>query len=1337
MVLSVAEQSRETQHVGGLDGTAPGLGFVHLHLHTEYSLLDGGIKIDRLVERVRELGMSAVAVTDHGNLHGAIEFYTKAKAAGIKPILGIEAYVATGDRLERASTGLADGGFHLVLLAEDDAGWRNLLKLSSDAFQNGFYYRPRMDRSTLARWSEGLIAINGHLGSSLAHHLTQYVQTKNDAHYQAALDEARWHAGNFSPNGCGEPRFYVELQRTGVPEQERINPQLVRLAEELGLPLVADNDAHFLRAEDYDAHDSLCCISMGRTKDDPSRLQYSRELYVKTPRQMAELFEDLPQAIENTGRIADRCNLELSFSASHAPMVRVVELEPLPEYDARDPSAWFQSFCSQFELLPYDAERDRQLTPPQLKDACDRAMRHLCEAGLRWRYGPNGLTPEIRARLEWELKVLADKLISAYFLIVWDVVNWAKQRGIPASARGSGVGTMVGYVLGLSNACPQRYGLLFERFTDPDRAENPDIDIDICQDGRGEVIDYVRRKYGHVAQIITFGRLKAKAAMKDVARVMGMSPGEGQRLANLVPSELHITLDAALEKEPDFKHAYASDDRVRKVVDTARALEDHARHAGVHAAGVVIATEPLDNIVPLCRTSGSDDVVTQWDGPTCERVGLLKMDFLGLRTLSIIERTRKLIEEGLPEEAIRRAVGQEPLPPSGEGGEPSTGPEPFPPGRTAHPHPSPLPQGKGSEFPPLSGSPSQPRPHPLDLDRLAYDDQKVLELFRRGDTAGIFQFESGGMRKLLLEMKPDRIEDLIAANALFRPGPMDLIPEYCLRKHGRQPVPQVHPIVDDFTAETYGIMVYQEQVMQIVHGLGDIPLREAYRLIKAISKKNRTIIDAERCKFIESAQRKGLSRGQAEGLFDLILKFAGYGFNKSHATGYAIVAYQTAYLKTYFPNQYMAALLTYESQARKLDDWTPYLEDCKHTIFPDHTPQRPHVGVEVRPPDINLSQADFSVVFRADEPPEAGRGHVRFGLGAIKGVGQSAIREIIAERSRNGPFPSIYDFSERLGLRSVNKATIEALVNCGAFDSVHGAKLRSAVFSAINEAIASGQSVEADRRSGQMSFFGAPDDGADARERSLPKVEPWDEMTRLRREKESLGIHVSGHPLDRYGSVLREICTTDARTAATLPHDAPVVLGGLLTRVRTTIVRHGQSAGQKMAMITLQDKVASVEGVVFAGVFARYAARLVPEAVVLLVGRMDRKRGEPQVIVDSVLDIEDAAKRFGRRLELDLVDDPDSGPVTSRLRTLSDALREHESAESAEGAGVPVLLHVYTDGKRITLRPGGLRVVPEAGRLRRIEAMLGASRVRLITATVPNPGRPKGLRRRPPPPVPV
>jgi len=1325
--------------------SAPHPRFVHLHLHSEYSLLDGGNRIGRLVDRVKELGMDAVAVTDHGNLFGAVEFYTRAKAAGVKPILGIEAYVAPGDRTEKVQTGVQDGGFHLVLLAENNTGWRNLLKLSSDSFVNGFYYKPRMDKSTLQQHRDGLIAINGHLGSSIAHHLVQYAQSGNEAHYQAAVEEARWHAETFGVNERGEPRFFIELQRHSVDEQTRINPHLVRLAGELGLPLVCDNDAHFLTADDYDYHDTLCCISMQKTKGDDNRLKYPRELYVKSPAEMAAEFKDLPEAIENTAGIADRCNVELDFEANHAPIVKIVyrgegqnppsptsgggrgaggkgqslpsptsgggrgaggKGQSLPSptsgggrgaggegelpVDAASARAlvenfscehavgsteWFKAFCEQFRLEPFDSESDGE-SADDLKAQCDGALRALAEAGAVWRYGKDGVTDEIRDRLERELQILADKLISAYFLIVWDFVNWARQHDIPSNARGSGVGTMVGYVLGLSNACPVKYGLLFERFTDPDRAEYPDIDIDICQDGRGRVINYVREKYGHVAQIITFGRLKARAAIKDVARVMGLTPGESQRLADKVPDELNITLDQALEKEPDLRQAIEQDERVASVFDHARALENHARHAGVHAAGVVVATEPLDNIVPLCKAPRNDDIVTQWDGPTCEKVGLLKMDFLGLRTLSTIERARKLIRESLPEEAIWRAVGKEQQTVDAE------------------------------------------NPHPLDLERLAYDDQRVLDLFRRGDMAGIFQFESGGMRDLLMSMKPDRLEDLIAANALYRPGPMDLIPNYNARKHREEAVPKVHEIVDQFTAETYGIMVYQEQVMQIVHGLGGIPLRAAYTLIKAISKKKESVINAERPKFIEGARDKGLNDRQANDLFDLILKFAGYGFNKSHSTGYAIIAYQTAYLKTYFPVQYMAAVLTYESQAKKIEKWVPYLEDCRNTRFPDHADGAPHVGVDVLPPDLNLSDADFSVVFEDDEPRDSVHGHIRFGLGAIKGAGNAAIRAIISEREANGPYTSLFDFAERVDLRSVNKATIEALIKCGAFDSLHGKECRAAMVESIDDAVRAGQTVAADRAAGQATFF---DSFADAQpaasetEVKLRSVLPWTEIEALQFEKDVLGFHVSGHPLDMHGSLLASFCSHRIRDVRDLRADEPVILGGMFAEVRQTVARSGRSAGQKMAWVTLQDKTGSIEGVAFSDTYSKNAHLIEKDRAVILLGRVDRRRAEPSIVIDRVLPVDAAPRTLTTCVEVDYTPNGDSEvAVGEALETLRQALFDSSAIGGENGArSAEVLVNLVSGGRRVTLKPAMLRVVADPPLLSRLEQIVGRERIRL------------------------
>jgi len=1258
--------------------------FVHLHLHTEYSLLDGANRIDRLVARVKELGMTAVAVTDHGNLFGAMSFHQQAKAAGIKPILGCEAYVAPGDRRDRTHTGVMDGGFHLVLLCENEAGWRNLLYLASEAYLTGFYYKPRMDKTLLERHADGLIAISGHLGSELAFHLVEFEKSKDPVHWDRAVEAAKWHASTFGVNEKGEARFFVELQRH-VPEQEAINPHLIRLARELRLPLVCDNDAHFLRAEDWDAHDSLCCISMGKTKAEPNRLKYPPDLYVKSPAEMRALFADVPEALDNTVAIAERCSVDLTFG-NHAPVVRVVSpAEPRAYAGEADLTAWFKAFCADYTIEPWSEGAGSR---EDLKAECDAALRALCRAGLVWRYGPGALDESddrfapIRARLDRELRILADKNISAYFLIVWDFVNWGRQRAVPAMARGSGVGTMVGYTLGLSNACPVRYGLLFERFTDPDRSEYPDIDIDLCQDRRGDVIQHVRQKYGHVAQIITFGTLKARAAVRDVGRVMGAPLPEVDRIAKLVPEALGMTLDAALEQEPELRRLYDADGDARRIIDTARTLEGQARHASVHAAGVIVATRPLHEIVPLYKQSGSEDVVTQWDGPTCEKVGLLKMDFLGLRTLSVVERAKDLIRSTLPEREIRRALGWE--------------------------------DDRAGD--------------PLDLDRIPHDDQRVYDIFRRADTVGVFQFESGGMRRLLLDMRPDRLEDLIAANALFRPGPMDLIPDYCKRKHGQAEIPRVHEIVDRHTAETYGVMVYQEQVMQICHELGDVALREAYSLIKAISKKKQKTIDAARPGFIDGAVNKGLDKRAAAELFDLILKFAGYGFNKSHSTAYAILAYQTAYLKTYFPNQYMAAFLTYESGALKVEEWIAYLEDCKHTRFTGGK-----VGVDVLPPDVNRSDSDFSVVFEGDEPRTAQHGHVRFGLRAIKGVGAKAIESIVAERDRAGAFRSIQEFCERIPPGAVNKATIEALVNCGAFDSVHGRDKRAAMVAAIEPAIAAGQTLARDRAAGQSALFGADDSPEAAPVAALPSVPAWDEAELLAREKATLGFYVSSHPLERWRGAIRCYSTTDTARFKDLPDQAPLVIGGIIKSIRTLTTR----SNERMAVVVIEDLVGTMEAVFFPSahedVKRRLGDRFAADSLLFFTGVCDRSRGQPQLIVDSAVPMEEGATRLAQRLTLFLDESCLNGSADETLRSVLGAVRSAE-ATPANGEGVPLEIHVRVAGRRYVLDASRPRVVPRRGVIEQLEAALGAENVALqaspprLTGKNSRPGRPWASR---------
>jgi DNA polymerase-3 subunit alpha len=1305
---------------------APALTFAHLHLHTEYSLLDGGNQIEKLVARVAELGMKSCAITDHGNIFGAVAFYEQCKAKGIKPILGVEAYVTPPGkpRQDRTYTGGGEGGFHTVLLAENNTGWKNLLVLASEAYLTGFYYKPRIDRELLEKHSEGLIAIVGHLGSEIGDHLLAFHRSGDTKYWDLAVESALWHAKVFNKKGA-LPRFYVEMQHH-IPEQNAINPLLIKLARQFDLPLVCDNDAHFLNEEDHDAHDTLICISTGKGKTDPNRMRYPTQLFVKSEAQMVEMFTPYDdefagagtEALENARQIAHRCNVELAIGANHAPAVRirVPSKKELPKHDDKafngDLTAWYKALCAKFEVEPFTKEPTASELA-EAKEQCNQALRLLAEAGFVWRYGPEKAGTEAdraekTARLERELKILADKNISAYFLIVWDFVNWGRQRGVPAIARGSGVGTMVGYVLGLSNACPVKYGLLFERFTDPDRSEYPDIDIDLCQDGRGDVIQHVRQKYGHVAQIITFGTLKARAAIRDVGRVLEMPIPEVDRVAKLIPETLNITIEEALKESPDLKKVYDTEEAVARLLDSAIKLEGHTRHAGVHAAGVIVATRPLNEIIPLYKPPGGEDseIVTQWDGPTCEKMGLLKMDFLGLRTLSVIERAKKLIRESLPDdEDIWKAVGKKP--------------------------------GEGS--------------HPLDLDRLVFDDQNVFEVFRRGETTGVFQFESGGMRRLLVEMKPDRLEDLIAANALFRPGPMDLIPDYNKRKHGTQDVPRVHAIVDRYTAETYGVMVYQEQVMQIVHGLGGIKLRDAYTLIKNISKKKHDKIEKERPKFVEGAQKQGLNKQAAEDLFELILKFAGYGFNKSHSTGYAIVAYQTAYLKTYFPAQYMAAFLTYESQAQKASEWIPYLEDCRRTrVIDPESGKVAKVGVEVKPPDINLSQADFAVVFEAGEAATSAGGHIRFGLRAIKGVGDKLIEAIICERDGERdpkpgdesagarPFTSLFDFCERVmshGTGILNKAALESLIKCGVFDSVHGRHNRAAMIASIEQAVGAAQKAAQDRASGQGSLFGlggglgggglgggGPAPAATADTGVLTRATPWSESETLAGEKDVLGFYVSSHPLETWKHWAATFANADTSSVKNMAQDTRAIIAGLVQSVRQLVVKSGRSAGQKMGIVTFEDTAGAMDCVLFTDAFARFGHLVDASSTtpVFLLGRVDRSRGDPQLIVERVVPI-DGVPVLPGRLQLFFDGERLNGTGRSSMERAAELVR----AKAATGpADFPIEIAVAAAGSVATLSVDTRsRVALDPDLVKQLVAILGDGCVRVVggvTAEVVN-----------------
>ena len=1151
--------------------------FVHLHVHTHYSLLDGACRIPDLVKRVKTLGMDSCAITDHGCMFGVIEFFNECKKEGIKPLLGMEAYMAPTDRRERQTVN-GESAFHLLLLAQNLEGYRNLMKLSSLAYREGFYYKPRIDKQSLKEFSAGLICTSACLGGEVCSAFM-----KRDA--KAARSVAETYREIFGPD-----RFYIEVQKQGVKEQDMVNPELVELSNKLGVGLVATNDVHFLNKDDHHAHDVLCCISMGKLITDEGRLKYPTELYLKSPQEMSDIGHDqVPawqQAMDNTARVAAMCDLQLDFSKRYAPVYRV----PKEKIDLAMP-------------LP-SAPKPQPAADGAIKQMADDELylRQLCEKGLVWRYGSTEVAQDIRDRLEHELKVIISKNFCSYFLIVWDFCNYARENGIPVGARGSGVGTMVGFLLGLCNVDPVRYNLLFERFMDPSRSEMPDIDIDICQDGRQAVIEYVRNKYGHVAQIITFGTLAAKAACKDVGRVLGVSLAEVDRITKLIPNVPGMTLKKALDKTPELLELYKTNPTTKQVMDLAQKLEGLCRNAGCHAAGVIIADQPLDTLVPLYKDK-DDNVLTQFEGPIAEKVGLLKMDFLGLRTLTTLNRSIELEFQTRAQRGI-------------------TNPAALSTQRSALPHPRPpVPLDEKGR---------------IDIERIDLTDPNVLALFSRGETKGIFQFESGGMQDLLMKMSPDRIEDLIAANALYRPGPMELIPFYCGRKHGTEKVPEVHPIMDKILEETYGIMVYQEQVMQIFNQLGAIELANAYKLIKAISKKLVEVIAKFKPDFLKGTMAKGVTQEKAEEIFELILKFGGYGFNKSHSTRYAIIAFQTAYMKVYHPAEYMAALLTFEmGDSEKM---TEYIDECRRVPLPDG-----RKGIKVLAPDINISDEAFTPVYLQPEETKVKRrsarkelgpeGEIRFGLMAVRGVGEKAVEAIITERKNKGAFGSIYDLCERIDLRTVTRATLEALVKCGAFSSMNAR--RSQLLAVLEKAVEMGQQTQNDRRSGQLNMFMAAVEApsaAKAMGSSLPDVPELAASELLKFEKELLGFYISSHPLAEHDNTLRNFATHSTRDAQLCAEKAEVIVGGMITRLKKVVTKNGRSAGMPMAIITLEDLDGPIDATMFAETFAgineKYPGLVAAEAILLLKGKIDKRRETPCILVDEAIPVTEAIAKL-------------------------------------------------------------------------------------------------------------
>jgi len=1151
--------------------------FAHLHCHSHYSLLDGASSIDRLVDRTVELGMNALAITDHGNLHGALEFYQAAKAAKINPVIGYEAYIAPGSRFQKDAGSQRDSSYHLTLLARDRVGFANLLKLATQAYLEGFYFKPRIDRELLAEYGEGLICLSGCLSGEFSRSLIGTSREQRESLAQAR-EVAGWFQKTFGD------RYFIEIQDNGLDVQRQVTDVALEISKELGIPPVATCDCHYVNREDSEAQDILLCVNTGRFRNDTSRMRMdSSEFYLKSPQEMHAAFADTDRdlvtaAVNRSQEIADSVSIDLDLGKRH-----------FPGFDV----------------------------PGGL--TASEELRRLCLQGLRARYATlakrwaanavptDPTTAELHQvvidRLDRELSVIDTLGFASYFLIVWDFVRHAREQGIPAAARGSGVGALVAYSLYLSHVCPLEYDLLFERFLDVNRREAPDIDIDFCKERRGEVIDYVKKKYGeaNVAQIGTFGTLAARAAIRDVGRALGMAIPRVDQIVALVPDQLGISLEDASAAGSQLAAACDADAEVRELVGLAKQIEGLARNVGTHAAAVVIADRPLVDYVPLCRVTGKEEVITQWAMGDVEHAGLMKMDFLGLRYLTVVAKTLDIISS------------------------------------TQH--------------------------RQLDPFAFPLDDKATFATLCRGETKGIFQLESGGIRDLLQRMKPDHFLDIVAVNALYRPGPLEggMVDEYVNVKHGRKRPEFLHPVMRDVLGETHGVMVYQEQVMRILEQLGGIELSSAYTCIKAIGKKKLETIAAFREQFVKGSQEKGLSKQQAEEVFALIEKFAGYGFNKSHSTAYALLAFQTAYLKTHFPMEFMAALLSGDITGRnfkKKDSLVEHVEDCRR------------MGIEVAPPDVNASAPDFSV---AD-------GKILFGLAAVKGCGQQASEAILAERTKRGRFADLPDFCGRLDSSVVNKTAIENLAKAGAIDSLGGH--RGALLAGIERAMAAGAAQLADRKSGQKNLFAALDEpqAEAAAPAGLPDVPPLTDLEMRSNEKEVLGYYIHSHPLAEYQGLIGAICSHGTGDLGTAKAKDSVVIGGLVAALKLSNTKQARpgSTHTRYGMFDLEDMDGLVRSICWPEDYARLGEHLQTDAVVLVAGSVDRRAGseETNLIVNEIMPIAEAWRLQPRSVTLKLTDGLHDAATLDRLAEL---VRRHQGKVSLR------LVLDLADGSRVLL----------------------------------------------------
>ncbi|MFB3915635.1 MAG: DNA polymerase III subunit alpha [Terriglobales bacterium] len=1155
--------------------------FVHLHLHSEYSLLDGASDLEKLVARAKHLGMPALAITDHGNIFGAVHFFNYAQKAGIKPILGCELYICKKDdhRVERTPPD-GDTYNHLVVLAENEQGYRNLVKIVSEASLHGFYYKPRISKQFLAEHAAGLIGLSACLKGEVAERLTE-------GNYDAALKAA----GSFREI-FGEKNFFLEIQDQGLELERRINPDLFRLEKDTGIPLVATNDSHYLCEDDAHAHDVLLCVGTGKSLQDADRLKFQgNQFYVKSAAEMARVFAETPQVLQRTMQIAERCHVRLEKVRNSFPDFEVPVGFTLDSY---------------FEHVTREGFTRRL-----------EGIRRLADAG-RLKHS----LADYEQRLAYEIGIIKQMKYSGYFLIVWDFIRYAKEHNIPVGpGRGSAAGSLVSYSLGITDLDPLQHELIFERFLNPERVSMPDIDIDFCMNRRGEVIDYVTHKYGrdNVAQIITFGTMACKAAIKDVGRVMDIPYADVDRIAKMVPAQLNITLEEALKGSSQLQAAYENDSQVRELLDTAKKLEGLARNPGVHAAGVVIAPQPLIELVPLHKTK-NEEIVTAFDMKAVEKLGLLKMDFLGLTTLTILDDALKLIAQ---------------------------------------------------------------RHGPVDLNSIPLDDQETYEkVFHSGLTSGVFQFESSGMRDVLRGYKPNSVEDLTALNALYRPGPIQggMITDFIERKWGRRKIEYELPELESILRDTLGVIVYQEQVMQIANRLAGYSLGEADLLRRAMGKKIPEEMAAQRERFVQGAVSRGFHRQKVEKIFDLMEQFAGYGFNKSHSAAYALLAYHTAYLKTHYPVEFMAALLT--SVTGNTDDVVKYINECRE------------MGIAVEPPDINVSEANFTPHGNA----------IRFGLAAVKNVGHNAIDSILAARKELGRgIQSIFEFCEKVDLRLLNKRVLESLIKAGAMDSLGR---RSQLMAVLDKAIERAQKTQRDAESGQHGLFGIfAEEPVQPANNELPDIPDWDQQQRLAAEKEILGFFISGHPLDKYrdklldfgARTIEEICTFRQGTGKD-----EIYTGGILSGVRVSKSKRGDTYGQAM----LEDTTGSISLFVFSREYARLADKLRLEVPVLVRGSVMVEEGaNPKLSASEIVPLEEAQPRLPRAVRIRV---PLEIATAATVDELHRVFAEHKGSAQ-------VLFDVERAGDFMAVMEAeGYNVQPDRAFINRVEQLCGRGSVRPV-----------------------